>query len=56
MLASGMPLVLVEKMEPGLRCFDQGALDLQLFGDGFHDPIAVAYLGEVVFEIAGCDE
>jgi len=33
--------------------FDQGALDGQVFGDGFYDPVAVLYLGEVVFEVAG---
>ena len=45
-LASGMPLVLVERMVPGLRCVstfvEQRALDLQVLGDGFDDPVAVA--------------
>jgi hypothetical protein len=35
---------------------DEGALDLKSFRDGFDDPIAVSYFGQVVFEIAGCDE
>ena len=44
--ASGMPLVLVERIEPGVRSAadlaEQVALDLQILGDRFDDPVAAA--------------
>ena len=35
---------------------DQGALDFEVLGDGFDDPVAVPYLGEVVLEVAWGDQ
>ena len=55
-----MPLVLVETMAFGLRSvFDlvpEAALDVEILGDGFDDPVAIGDFIEVVFEVAGGDE
>ena len=56
----GRPLVLVVRMAPGRRCccdlVEQGALDVEVLGDGFDDPVAVGDEGEVVVEVAEGDE
>ncbi len=55
-----MPLVLVETIVPGVRTAatrsNEAALDVEVFGDGFDDPIAIAQAAEIVFEIAGRDQ
>ena len=35
---------------------EQVAFDLQVFGHGFDDPLALAQAAEIVFEVAGRDE
>ena len=60
MAASGMPLVLVERMVPGVRRLatlrQQAALDVEILGDGFDDPVAVRDVFQIVFEITRRDE
>ena len=60
MLASGMPLVLVEKMASRLamlqHLLDQGALDFQILGDGFENPVTGLYFCQVVLEVSGGDQ
>ena len=55
----GRPEVLVVTMAPGRRCggdaIEQLALDFEIFGDGFDDPIGFGAPGEIVFEIADGD-
>jgi hypothetical protein len=54
----GKPEVLVVTMAPGRRtCSTRPsiAFDLQIFGDGFDDPVNLGELGQVIFEIASVD-
>ena len=59
MSATGRPLVLVVRIAFGHRCGDdprqQAALDLDVFGNGFDDPIAIPQLHQVIVEIADLD-
>ena len=40
----------------GFEAGEQGALDVEIFGDGFEDPVSFGAKGEVVGEVAGRDE
>ena len=57
---TGRPEVLVVSTALGRQvghdAFQEGALDFEILGHGFDHPIALAQLGEVVFEVAGGDE
>ena len=54
-----MPLVLVETMAVGLRnssiFLKKSRLMDEIFGDGFNDPIAIGYFGQIVFKVSGGD-
>ena len=51
-----MPLVLVERIVPGVRTAATRSNKLRLisrfFGDRFHNPIAVAQPSQIVLEVA----
>ena len=55
-----MPLVLVDTIASGLRSastfFHSDALDFQILGDGFDDPVAIGDSRKIVLEAAGRDQ